>query len=147
MIHNKGGGDDNPNQPNSSDLITFLPPEWNVAMGTDSPVGTHVGTFESRIRMGFLNNGCAEILSVHMDLLNATMDTENVIALPPSIRNHLRILGDDSGNDVINGAAKWPDYLTTLSNTKNWDLSKLRSRLIGVQATSIERTDRPRTRP
>ncbi len=134
----KGGGDDNPNQPNSGGLITFLPPEWNVAKSTDAPLGTPVGSFGSIAQLGLLNNPCNTILPVGFDLVNATIDRSNVIVPPVAgTANRLDILAQDSGNGVINGAAQWPDYLTTMGTDNDWDFSKLRSRLIGVNTTTI----------
>ena len=137
---NRGGGDDNPNQPNTSDVISFLPPEWTVANGVDVPDGTAVGSFDTLAQLGLLNNPCNTILPVNFDLVDATIDRSNVISLPGTA-NALNILAlDFNGNGIINGAELWPSYLTTLGAINGWDFSKLRARLIGANTTTIPGT-------
>jgi len=102
-----------------------------------------MGSFFSLAQLGLLNNPCNTILPIQFDLVNATIDTSDVITPPPAgTKDRLNILAlDDDADGIINGVEQWPDYLTTLATVDNdWDMSKLLGRAMAANTRTVPGT-------
>jgi hypothetical protein len=135
----QGGGDDTPDY-NFGATMTFSPPEWGIARGTDMPIGAIVGRLSSITTLGLLGNPCRSPVLVPFTFVNASIDPANtIIPKPPGERDRLEPLAwDANGNYVSDGADKWPAYLNDIFS--GVPASDIRARLFGVNATAVADT-------
>jgi len=124
--------DDNPAQYMSDTLATFIPAAWGVAADAAIPDGAQVGSYVSFTSLGIVNNGCSNFIPVNYTLREATTNRLNPLVVPPT--NLFLVAQDSDGDGVANGAERWPDYLEQMGAENGWDLDRVHSRLIGVNA-------------
>jgi len=119
--------------------VSFTPPEWGVAKGTDIPIGASVGTLNSKATLGLLGNPCKSPIVVDFEFVNASTDPGDPIdPLAPGEDDRLKPLAQDSnGNNIPDGADKWPRYLSEIDALKNVKTSQIRARMFGVNATAV----------
>ena len=105
------GPDGQPNTPddvpdsNFGATINFLPPSWGLAKDADVTDGAWVGDLNSVARLGLLSNGCKDILQPEFRMLEATTNMSSTVTF-------LEQFEDADGDQVPNGAEKYPDFLT-----------------------------------
>jgi hypothetical protein len=128
-------------QYNSGGLVYFIPPAFKVAKDADIPDGTQVGQFGSKAVLGLLENTCTTVLTVPFTLFEATTNRSNTIdAKAPGEPNRLSTMGDGDRDGVPDSAVKWPSYLDAVAQKAGMDLSKVVSRFVGVNTTSVSGT-------
>ncbi len=134
----QGGGDDTPDY-NFGFNVSFTPPEWGVAKGTDIPIGAVVGTLNSNATLGLLGNPCWSPVLVPFEFVNASIDPANtIVPKPPGAKDRLEPLAQDAnGNNIPDGADKWPSYLNEIDAFKNVKPAQIRARMFGVNATAV----------
>ncbi|TEU10747.1 MAG: hypothetical protein E3J25_08705, partial [Anaerolineales bacterium] len=82
-------------------LISFMPPDFEIAHSSDIPEGSKVGTLDADSTIAILNQNCNGATPVPFDLYSATTDTSEVFSLYP---------GNENGwyDDCVNGVAGLP---------------------------------------
>jgi hypothetical protein len=119
-------------------VVDFTPPDWHVATDADIPDGAEVGEFASQITLGLFRNGCNQVISVDLPLLDGTIDVTNTVeALPAGRPDRLKPLSIKNADGVPAAAEKWPSFLATVAEQSGMDLSKLHARFVGVDTTGV----------
>lgn len=147
LIPEAGGGDDTPDT-NFGAVISFTPEKWFVARDADIPGhGALVAQLHSIATLGLLGNPCNNSLQPSFDLLDASTNPADTIAVkPPGAKDRLEPLAkDNNGNGIFDGAEKWPAYLNDLFEDEIAagvpdPLPNIRARLFGVNNTAVAET-------
>ncbi|NIR01238.1 MAG: hypothetical protein GTN78_13730, partial [Gemmatimonadales bacterium] len=119
--------------------VSFIPPEWGVAKGTDVPIGAIVGGLKSDATLGLLGNACRSPVKVDFTFVNASTNPADVIfPEAPGEDDRLEPLAlDSNGNGIADGAEKWPAYLNDIDAFARITASDIRARMFGFNNTSI----------
>jgi hypothetical protein len=132
--------EERPGQYDVQKIVYFTPPQWHVAVDSDIPDGTRVGTLRNRMTLGLLNNPCSIVLNANFNLYDATVDRANTVdAKAPGQPNRLSPMAGEA-NGPPAAATKWPSYLDSVAQMQGMDLSQLIARIVGVDKMDVPGT-------
>jgi len=120
--------------------VSFTPPQWGVADGTDVPIGAIVGKLNSNATLGLLGNPCRSPVLVPFTFVNASTNPADPIApKAPGQKDRLSPLAADVNpqNNIPDGADKWPSYLSEVDSFSGLDPADIRARMFGVNTTDV----------
>jgi hypothetical protein len=92
---------------NFESMVTFTPPEFEVAADADVPDGALVADVDSGTTLGLLNNVCITALPAGFTMLEATTDTVDTVSWEDGF-------ADANANDLPDAVDKYPDFLNTM---------------------------------
>lgn len=98
---------------NFAAVVSFIPKDWGVVPGDQIPIGMQTGLLDAQSVLGLANGSCSTQLPVQFDMLNASINTEDLVPFEDEDENNTAdFADDDDGNGIFDGIDKYPDFLT-----------------------------------
>lgn len=94
---------------NFSDIVSFLPPEFDIAANADVPVGAVAGELRADATFGLLNSACVTSLPVEMTLYEASTNFDDIWSGAPDSGYY-----DNDGNGIPEFAQHTPYFMSNL---------------------------------
>lgn len=86
-------------------IVTFLPPDWEVAADTDIPDGAVTGELSSMSTLGLVGGACNTTVPTQFTFMDATTNAGTPVTFEEQF---------EAVDGVPRGVAEYPDYLTRM---------------------------------
>ena len=95
---------------NFAAVVSFIPKDWGVVPGDQIPIGMQTGLLDAQSVLGLANGSCSTQLPVQFDMLNASINTEDLVPFEDEDENNTAdFADDDDGNGIFDGIDKYPE--------------------------------------
>jgi hypothetical protein len=86
-------------------IVTFLPPDWQVASGDDIPDGAVTGELRSTSMLGLIGGACNTEVPTEFTFMDATTSAQALVTFEEQF---------EAADAVPRGVSEYPDYLTRM---------------------------------
>lgn len=100
-------------------VIQFIPQDWGIVRGDSIPIGTDVGFLDSEATLGLVNASCQQVLPVHFDFKNSSIDITDTVSFLDDDENGTADFAEDKDeNGDYDSVDKYPSFLNSLFDGK-----------------------------
>jgi hypothetical protein len=100
---------------NFAAVVAYIPPSWGVVPGENIPIGAEVGSLDAQATLGLINSACNQILPVHFDFKNSSLDQSDTVSFDDDDNNGTQDFAEDKdGDGDYDSVTKYPEFLVRL---------------------------------
>jgi hypothetical protein len=106
---------------NFGGVVSFIPADFGIVRGDRIPIGEPVGELDALATLGLINSACNQVLPVHFDFLNATIDKSSTVSFEDleleaedtsAVGFGTRDFAEDKdGNGLLDAIDHWPEFI------------------------------------
>jgi hypothetical protein len=96
---------------NFAAVVSYIPPSWGIVPGEDIPIGADVGTLDAQATLGLVNSACYQVLPVHFDFKNSSIDLDDTVSFDDVDDNGTNDFAELDENGEYMSVGHYPDFL------------------------------------